>query len=75
MLTIKIRNDFNKNIRYKQESNIESNLKIGDIVKFVGGYNSDMIFETEIIGFDKDGLLYVLWEAYWCSINPTRFIN
>jgi hypothetical protein len=50
-------------------SSIHQNFKIGDKIKFIGGYENNMIFETEILGFDTDGDIYVLWDCYWFSIK------
>lgn len=53
------------------------NLKTGDIIEFLGGYNNDILYTTEILGFDKDGDIYVLWDCYWFPIKnePKRNIR
>lgn len=42
--------------------------KIGQTIKFYGGYNGDTVFKSKITGFDKDGGIYVLWDCYWFPI-------
>lgn len=44
-------------------------LKIGDIIELTGGYNSDIRYTTEILGFDEDDEIYLLWDAYWAPIR------
>lgn len=48
--------------------NSELNLSTGDIVSFYGGYNGDILYQTEILGFDEDGEAYMLWDSYWTAI-------
>lgn len=45
------------------------NFKIGDVIEFVGGYNDDILYKSEIIGFTKDKEIFVLWDCYWFSIK------
>jgi len=48
-------------------------LKIGDIIEFTSGYNDDIRYTTEILGFDEDDEIYLLWDAYWAPIkNDTK---
>lgn len=44
-------------------------LKAGDIIEFNGGYNNDIRYTTEILGFDEDGDIYLLWDSYWFPIR------
>ena len=44
-------------------------LKKGDIIEFWGGYNGDIRYRAEIIGFDKDGDIYLDWDSYWFPIR------
>jgi hypothetical protein len=44
-------------------------LKAGDVIEFTGGYNNDIRYTTEVLGFDKDGDIYVLWDAFWYPIR------
>jgi len=45
------------------------NFQIGDIIEFNGGYNNDIRYTTEILGFDQDGDIYLLWDSYWFPIK------
>ena len=45
------------------------NFEIGDIIEFNGGYNNDIRYTTEILGFDQDGDIYLLWDSYWFPIK------
>lgn len=55
------------------ETNSALDLKVGDTVQFVGGYDKNILYTTEILGFDSDGDAYVLWDCYWIAINlPNR---
>jgi hypothetical protein len=45
------------------------NLKTGDIIQFKGGYNRDIAFTSEIIGFNKNGDAFVVWDCYWFNLN------
>jgi len=52
--------------------------KIGDVIEFVAGYNYDILYTTEILGFDQDGDIYLLWDCYWSPIrlsDPNRKIR
>lgn len=60
-------NSFKSKIKgFKEEY---EGLKIGDVIEFVGGYNSDILYTTEILGFDQDGDIYLLWDCYWFPIR------
>lgn len=51
--------------------------KIGDIIEFYSGYYNHILYRSEIIGFDKQGGIYVLWDCYWFPIKdePKRKIK
>lgn len=42
---------------------------IGDIIEFSAGYDNDIRYTTEILGFDEDGGIYLLWDSYWFPIQ------
>lgn len=49
--------------------------KVGDVVRILSGLNDDIIYTTKVIGFDKDGWLYLYWDCYWHAVdmdNPRR---
>lgn len=50
--------------------------KVGDLIYFYGGFNDDILYLTEILGFGKDGDIYLLWDCYWFPIKdePIRGI-
>lgn len=43
--------------------------KIGDKISFYGGHNNDILYHSEIIGFDTDKDIFVLWDCYWFPIR------
>lgn len=46
--------------------NKELNLKAGDVVNVIAGYNSDINYKVEIFSFDKkSGEAYLVWDCYW----------
>ena len=50
--------------------NKEFNLKVGDVITFIGGYNSDIKFISKIFAFDsKTGNAYVYWDCYWVGLD------
>ena len=52
--------------------------KVGQVIKFISGYNLDIKSTTKIIGFDKEGQIFVLWDCYWSPIrdeDPNRKIK
>lgn len=49
------------------DENKEFNLKTGDTILFLNGYDLPMI--TKIIGFDADGRAFMLWDCYWFPVN------
>lgn len=67
----------NKIKDFKSFTTSHKNFQIGDKISFIGGYNDDMIFITEILGFNNDGEIYVLWDCYWFAIkdDSRRNIN
>lgn len=48
-------------------------LKAGDVIEFNGGYNNDIRYTTEVLGFDKDGDIYLLWDSFWYPIKPNDY--
>lgn len=51
--------------------------KVGQVIKFISGYNLDIKYTTKIIGFDNEGEIYLLWDCYWSPIrdeDPNRKI-
>lgn len=59
---LKERNNFS-------EENKSLNLKIGDVVTFIGGYDNDIEFTSEILGFTSEGKAFVLWDCFWLDID------
>lgn len=60
------------------DTNAELGLKTGDIVTFISGYNSDLKYTTEILGFDaNDGKAFMLWDCYWfpVDLNERKFVK
>lgn len=62
-------NTFKEKARGFSDSNEKLNLKTGDVITFVGGYNDDIEFTSEVLGFDADGFAFVLWDCYWFGVN------
>lgn len=60
---------------YNDTENAEIGVKVGDLVTFIGGYNSDIIYTTEVLGFDEDKDLIVLWDCYWFAVKAERIIK
>lgn len=61
---------FNESItRRSGFSNVNESLglKTGDVILFKNGYDLPMI--SKILGFDKDGQAFMLWECYWAPIR------
>ncbi len=52
---------------YQNYTSTHKKFEIGQIIQFYGGYNNDILYQTEILGFNGDKL-YVLWDCYWFSI-------
>ena len=40
-------------------------LKRGDIVVIQSGYNDDINYRIEVLGFDKEGMCYFVWDCWW----------
>lgn len=51
------------------DSNPELDLKVGDVISFMAGYNDDIKYISEILGFSSDGRAFMLWDCYWSNIN------
>lgn len=51
------------------ETNDKLGLKKGDTVEFWGGYNGDIRYRANIIGFGSYGEAYMEWDCYWFPIN------
>jgi len=68
-----IRRDFRTHrLKHKDftDKNEAAGLKTGDIISFYAGYNGDILYSSEILGFDRDGDIYVVWDCYWFPIRP-----
>lgn len=52
-----------------KDTNEEIGLKTGDVVSFWGGYNGDIRFVSEILGFNSNGDAYMFWDCYWFGID------
>jgi len=64
---------FKQRVKGFTDINENLGLKTGDIIKFVGGYDSYMEFTSEVMGFNEDGRAFVLWDCFWLDINlPER---
>ncbi len=49
--------------------------EVGDKILFVGGLCNHLEFKSEILGFDENGGIYVLWECYWFPIYDEKVRN
>ena len=70
-----IRNSFNKykfKIKDFTDTNDVLNLKTSDTVSFISGYNSDIIYTSEILGFDDKGYAFMTWDSYWAPIDLSK---
>ncbi len=47
----------------------KTGLKAGDIIEFIAGYNMDIKYTTEILGFDEDEDIYLLQDCYQSPIR------
>lgn len=67
--------EYKSKIKGFAESN--GDLNIGDIIEFTSGMNNDIRYTTEILGFDGDGDIYLLWDCFWFPIRKedTRSIK
>ena len=65
-----IQRDFDEHkAKIKGFKNEHDGFKVGDTIEFMGGYNKDICYTTIILGFDKDGDIYPLWDCYWFPIR------
>lgn len=46
--------------------------KAGDVVVILSGYNSDIEYTIEILGFDSEGMAYMVWDCYWFPIDLSK---
>ena len=65
-------NIFKNKVKGFTDSNDILNLKTGDIVSFISGYNDDIIYTSKILGFDNDGHAFILWECYWYAVDLSK---
>ena len=63
------RKDFKNDISSYALENKKRNLKVGDKILFYGGYNRDILYLSEILGFNNEDGAYVLWDCYWFPLN------
>ena len=51
--------------------------KVGQIISFISGYYDNIKYTTEILGFNKKGEIFLLWDCFWFSIKdePIRQIE
>lgn len=59
--------EYKPKIKGFTESNGE--LNAGDIVEVTAGYNDDIRYTVEILGFDADDDIYLLWDSFWAPIR------
>lgn len=45
--------------------------KVGDVIDFFGGFYNNIRYTSEILGFDDEGGIYVLWDCYWFAIKDS----
>lgn len=55
--------------KFKNYKPNHNKFKIGNIIEFFGGMNNDIRYRSEILGFDTDNDIYVLWDCYWFPIK------
>lgn len=53
--------------RFVGDANSKHDLKTGDQILFLNGYDIPMI--SEILGFDEEGKAYMLWDCYWFAVD------
>lgn len=64
-----IKSEAIKKIRsYKDFTENHEKFKIGDVIEFFGGYYDHILYKTEILGFDEQGYIYVLWDCYLAKL-------
>ena len=49
----------------KSNENKELGLKVGDTILFIAGYNNDIEYKSNIVGFDENSNAYLFWDCYW----------
>lgn len=49
-----------------------NDLKTGDTITFLGGFNKDIMYKSEIFGFSIKGIIYVVWDCYWFGISNSE---
>lgn len=54
---------------------LNDKFKVGDKILFIAGYYNHLEFKSEILGFDDDGGIYVLWDCYWFPIFDNEIRN
>lgn len=65
-------NEFKNKVKGFTNTNNELNLKTGDIVSYISGYNDDIIYTSKILGFDSDGKAFILKDSYWFAIDLSK---
>jgi hypothetical protein len=45
------------------------NLKAGDKIQFMTGYDVDILACAEIFGFDEENKIYLVWDCFWFGIR------
>ncbi len=63
--------------KFKNFCSTHPKFSIGDIITFKGGYYNNLLYKTQILGFDSDGDIYILWDCFWFPIadNEKRQIK
>lgn len=74
-ITNKLRpEDKEKALLFKEKSNLSNNgngFKAGDIINIVAGYNSNINYKIEILGFEGIDT-FLLWDCYWMPIDLNK---
>ena len=60
-------NEFKLTVEGFNNHNKRFSLETGDVIQFRNGYGIEMV--SRILGFDKDGFAFLLWDCYWFAIN------
>lgn len=60
---------FKQKVKGFTDVNEELNLKTGDTITFIGGYDSDILYLSEILGFNSQGHAFILWDCFWLDIE------
>lgn len=61
--------EYKQKIKGFKDSSEALGLEAGDVIEFTGGYNNDIRYTTEVLGFDKDDEIYLLWDSFWYPIR------